>query len=103
MSSGKTHAAEVCDQYVASALIPVPPDYGSNWSRYRVESAGRDELPGSRPGRFAGFYGPDPVLGSFWDLMECCVSRTLRRWELIEFPGKLGASGHPASDSDASG
>ena len=29
--------AEVSDQYVASALIPVPPDYASNWSRYRVE------------------------------------------------------------------
>jgi hypothetical protein len=29
--------AEVSDQYVASALIPVPPDYASNWNRYRVE------------------------------------------------------------------
>jgi hypothetical protein len=34
---GRPTPAEVSDQYVASALIPVPPDYGSNWSRYRVE------------------------------------------------------------------
>jgi hypothetical protein len=29
--------AEVSDQYVASAMIPVPPDYASNWSHYHVE------------------------------------------------------------------
>jgi hypothetical protein len=29
--------AEVSDQYVTSALIPVPPDYASNWSGYHVE------------------------------------------------------------------
>jgi hypothetical protein len=29
--------AEASDQYVASVLIPLPPDYASNWSGYRVE------------------------------------------------------------------
>ena len=37
--------AEVSDQYVASALIPLPPDYASNWSRYHVEvSAGAQPM-----------------------------------------------------------
>ncbi len=37
--------AEVSDQYVASALIPVPPDYASNWGRYHVEvSAGAQSM-----------------------------------------------------------
>ncbi len=37
--------AEVSDQYVASANIPVPPDYASNWSRYHVEvSAGPQSM-----------------------------------------------------------
>ncbi len=34
---GRPTVGEVSDQYVASALIPVPPDYASNWSQYRVE------------------------------------------------------------------
>jgi hypothetical protein len=42
--------AEVSDQYVASALIPVPPDYASNWSRYRVEiSAGAQPMSLAAP------------------------------------------------------
>jgi hypothetical protein len=40
--------AEVSDQYVASALIPVPPDYASNWSRYHVEVSA-----GAQPMKFA--------------------------------------------------
>ena len=34
---GRPTLAEVSDQYVASAQIPVPPDYASDWSRYHVE------------------------------------------------------------------
>jgi hypothetical protein len=34
---GKPSVAEVSDQYVASALIPVPGDYPTNWSSYRLE------------------------------------------------------------------
>ena len=38
---GQPTPAEISDQYVASALIPSPPDYATNWSRYHVEvSAG---------------------------------------------------------------
>ena len=36
---GRPTPAEVSDQYVASALIPVPLDYGSDWPRYHVEIA----------------------------------------------------------------
>ena len=47
---GRPTPAEVSDQYVASALIPVPPDYGSNWSRYRVEvSAGAQPMSLAAP------------------------------------------------------
>jgi hypothetical protein len=34
---GRPTLAEVSDQYVASAQIPVPPDYASDWNRYHVE------------------------------------------------------------------
>lgn len=34
---GRPTPAEVSDQYVASALIPVAPDYLSNWSTYHLE------------------------------------------------------------------
>jgi hypothetical protein len=34
---GKPSVAEVSDQYVASALIPAPGDYPTNWSSYRLE------------------------------------------------------------------
>jgi hypothetical protein len=34
---GKPSVAEVSDQYVASALIPAPGDYPTNWSNYRLE------------------------------------------------------------------
>jgi hypothetical protein len=34
---GRPTPSEVSDQYVASALIPVPPDYAANWTGYRVE------------------------------------------------------------------
>ena len=45
---GRPTPAEVSDQYVASALIPVPPDYFSNWSLYHVEI-----LAGAQPMSFA--------------------------------------------------
>ena len=41
---GHPTPSEVSDQYVASALIPVPADYTSNWANYRVEI-----LVGGRP------------------------------------------------------
>ena len=34
---GRPTPAEISDQYVASALIPVPVDYATNWSNYHVE------------------------------------------------------------------
>ena len=34
---GQPTPAEISDQYVASAPIPVPPDYATNWSQYHVE------------------------------------------------------------------
>ena len=34
---GRPTPSEVSDQYVASALIPVPADYTSNWANYRLE------------------------------------------------------------------
>jgi hypothetical protein len=41
---------EVSDQYVASALMHVPPDYASSWSRYRVEiSAGAQPMSLAAP------------------------------------------------------
>ena len=36
---GKPTVAEASDQYIASALIPVPADYASNWLQYHVEVA----------------------------------------------------------------
>ena len=38
---GHPTPSEVSDQYVASALIPVPADYATHWANYRLEvSAG---------------------------------------------------------------
>jgi hypothetical protein len=34
---GQPTPAEISDQFVASALIPSPPDYMANWSQYHVE------------------------------------------------------------------
>jgi len=34
---GSPTVAEVSDQYVASALIPAPADYATNWAQYHVE------------------------------------------------------------------
>lgn len=34
---GRPTLSEVSDQYVASALIPIPPDYPAHWSSYRLE------------------------------------------------------------------
>jgi hypothetical protein len=36
---GGPTVAEASDQYVTSALITAPPDYGQNWSQYRLEVA----------------------------------------------------------------
>ena len=47
---GSPTVAEVSDQYVASALIPVPADYATNWSRYHVEvSAGTQPMSLAAP------------------------------------------------------
>jgi len=37
---GHPTPAEVSDQYVAVALIPVPPDYAINWGNYHLEVSG---------------------------------------------------------------
>ena len=43
---GQPRPAEISDQFVASALIPVPPNYAANGSQYHVDvSAGRRTLP----------------------------------------------------------
>jgi hypothetical protein len=34
---GRPTPAEISDQYVASALIPVPADYAANWPTYHLE------------------------------------------------------------------
>jgi len=34
---GRPTLAEVSDQYVASALIPVPADYATNWASYHLQ------------------------------------------------------------------
>jgi hypothetical protein len=34
---GSPTVSSVSDQYVASALIPVPADYGTDWATYRIE------------------------------------------------------------------
>jgi len=34
---GQPTPAEISDQFIASALIPSPPDYAANWSQYHVE------------------------------------------------------------------
>ena len=34
---GRPTPAEISDQYVASALIPVPADYAANWTTYHLE------------------------------------------------------------------
>lgn len=40
---GQPTPAEVSDQFVASALIPSPPDYATNWSQYHVEVSAGDQ------------------------------------------------------------
>ncbi len=34
---GRPTAGDVSDQYVASALIPVPADYATNWANYHLQ------------------------------------------------------------------
>jgi hypothetical protein len=42
---GQPTPAEISDQFLASALIPSPPDYATNWGQYHVEvSAGGQAL-----------------------------------------------------------
>jgi hypothetical protein len=41
---GSPTVAEVSDQYVASALIPVPPDYATNWNNYHLEVSVGEQL-----------------------------------------------------------
>jgi hypothetical protein len=47
---GQPTPAEISDQFVASALIPVPPNYAANWSQYHVEvSAGGQAMNFAAP------------------------------------------------------
>ena len=47
---GKPTPTEVSDQFIASALIPSPPDYATNWTQYHVEvSAGGQALNFAAP------------------------------------------------------
>jgi hypothetical protein len=47
---GKPTPAEVSDQFIASAMIPSPPDYAANWSQYHVEvSAGGQAMNFAAP------------------------------------------------------
>jgi hypothetical protein len=41
---GRPTTAEISDQYVASALIPVPADYATNWSSYHLEVSVGEQL-----------------------------------------------------------
>jgi hypothetical protein len=41
---GSPTLAEVSDQYVASALIPVPADYVTNWNNYHLEVSVGEQL-----------------------------------------------------------
>ena len=41
---GRPTPAEVSDQYVASALIPVPADYATNWSSYHLQVSIGDQF-----------------------------------------------------------
>jgi hypothetical protein len=41
---GRPTPAEISDQYVASALIPVPADYATNWSSYHLEVSVGEQL-----------------------------------------------------------
>ncbi len=50
---GKPTVAEVSDQYIASAILPTPVDYRTNWGAYHVElsiGGGLFELPAPPPG-----------------------------------------------------
>ncbi len=47
---GSPTPSEVSDQYIASALIPVPADYAGNWASYHVEvSYGRQSMTLAAP------------------------------------------------------
>ena len=47
---GQPSPAEISDQFVTSALLPVPPDYAANWRNYRVEvTVGRQQLTLAAP------------------------------------------------------
>jgi hypothetical protein len=52
---GRPTPSEVSDQYVASALIPVPADYASKWANYHVEVlVGRQSMILAAPPPSAG-------------------------------------------------
>ncbi len=47
---GRPTPAEVSDQYVASALIPVPADYAANWASYHLQvSVGNQSMTLAAP------------------------------------------------------
>jgi hypothetical protein len=49
---GQPTPSEISDQYVASALIPVPLDYATNWTNYHVEVSVGDQV--------MNLYAPSP-------------------------------------------
>src|ERR1700760_3207059 len=70
---GKPTPAEVSDQYIASALIPSPPDYATNWSQYHVEV--------SAVGQAMNFAAPHPA--------SCTVQRppsSMRAYREFGYP-----------------
>jgi hypothetical protein len=47
---GQPTPAEISDQFVASALIPSPPDYAQHWMQYRLElDAGNQRMAVAAP------------------------------------------------------
>ena len=52
---GRPNPSEISDQYVASALIPVPSDYVSSWADYHLEiSVGTQSISLAAPSPAAG-------------------------------------------------
>jgi hypothetical protein len=52
---GRPTPTEVSDQYLASALIPVPPDYATSWTNYHLEfSVGGQSISLAAPSPAAG-------------------------------------------------
>ena len=65
---GQPTPAEISDQYVASALIPSPPDYAINWSRYHVEVLAPVGRPWISPPRLPVKLGHDRDFLREWEV-----------------------------------